>query len=90
MLTVKFQKTVHGKNKLFYSLIIISKKASPYSGKFIEKVGFYHPIPNKWKQKSVFINFDRLAFWLNRGLKINKSLFSLVKPLLIYNLKTNG
>lgn len=87
MLTVKFKKFIHGKNKLFYSIIIISKKASPYSGKFIEKIGFYQPIPNKWKHKSVFINFDRLSFWLHRGVKINRSLFLLIKPLLIYNLK---
>jgi ribosomal protein S16 len=47
MLTVKFHKYIHGKNKLFYSIIIISKKAAPYSGKFIEKIGFYHPVQNK-------------------------------------------
>lgn len=87
MLTVKFHKYIHGKNKLFYSIIIISKKAAPYSGKFIEKIGFYHPVQNKWNQKSIFINFDRLSFWLHRGVKINKSLFLLIKPLLILNLK---
>ena len=47
MLTVKFQKNTHGKNKLFYSIIITSKKAAPSSGKFIEEIGFYHPSPNK-------------------------------------------
>jgi ribosomal protein S16 len=47
MLTVKFHKSAHGKNKLFYSIIIITKKASPYSGKLNEEIGHYHPIKNK-------------------------------------------
>ena len=47
MLTVKFHKSTHGTDKLFYSIIIITKKASPYSGKLIEEIGYYHPIKNK-------------------------------------------
>jgi len=87
MLTVKFQKNTHGKNKLFYSIIITSKKAAPSSGKFIEEIGFYHPSPNKWKQKILVIDFDRLVFWLHRGLKINSSFYLVIKPLLSFNLK---
>ena len=87
MLTVKFHKSTHGTNKLFYSIIIITKKASPYSGKLIEEIGYYHPIKNKWNQKMVFINYDRLAFWLNRGVTVNKSLYLLIKSLLSLNLK---
>jgi hypothetical protein len=35
----------------------------------------------------IFINFDRLAFWLNRGLRVNRSLYLLIKSLLSFHLK---
>lgn len=87
MMTIKFQKALYTQNKFFYSIIIISDKKKPSSGGFIEKIGFFHPKPNEWKHKKIFINMDRLFFWLSRGVKMNKSLYVLIKPLLDLDLK---
>lgn len=88
MISIKLKKNIRGKNKIYYSIIVVSSKLPPSSGKFIEKIGFYNPLISKWSNKSVYINFDRLSFWLNRGVKMNKSIYILIKPLLIY-LKKN-
>jgi ribosomal protein S16 len=47
MMTLKLQKHRTGKRKYFYSVIIISTKSKPLSGKFVEKIGYYHPNPDQ-------------------------------------------
>lgn len=86
MITIKLQK--HSSNKkIFYSIIIISNTLKPSSGKFIEKIGYYNPSIDNWFNKSVYVDFNRLFFWIRRGVKINKSLYLLIKPILLHNLK---
>ena len=83
MIIVKFhQRSKSKNNKIHYSIVVISTKAKPGSGKLVEKIGHYHLTPNKWNQKSIYINSDRLFFWLKRGAKMNRSLYVLIKPLL--------
>lgn len=88
MISIKFKRQGQTKDKLFYSIIVISNKSTPNSGKFIEKLGHYKPSP-KWDQKILFVNFDRLCFWLNKGAKMSKSLYILIRPLVIYFKKKN-
>lgn len=40
---------------------------------FIEKLGFFNP---NCKERLLFINTNRLAFWLNKGVKLTGSLKS--------------
>jgi ribosomal protein S16 len=40
-------------------------------GYYIEKLGFYNP---NFKNKLLFLNTYRLAYWLNKGVLINKSI----------------
>lgn len=86
MISIKLQKHF-SKKKLFYNIIIISSTMKPSSGKFIEKIGFYNPLVDSWSHKSVFIDLNRLFFWIRRGVKIEKNLYLLIKPLLM-NLTT--
>ena len=47
MITIKFYK--HSKKKInnsIYSIVVISNKFKPSSGKMIEKIGYYHFVPN--------------------------------------------
>ncbi len=74
-------------NNLSYAVIVTSQTASPNSSKFLEKIGFYRPIPDKWSNKYFYIDTDRLAFWLSRGAKLNSSVFLLIKPLVLNTTK---
>ena len=81
MIEIKLQK--HSlKNTLTYSIIVCYSRR--FSGKkYIEKIGFYKPFINNFGNKYVFVNFNRLLFWILKGAKINIMVFSLIKPLLI-------
>lgn len=83
MITIKFAKHSKKSNKLHYSIVVISTQAKPKSGKLIEKIGHYQSTPNKWNHKTIFIDMNRLYFWLSRGVKMNKSLYVLIKPLFL-------
>jgi len=70
-------------DKLTYSIVVCSDKISPTSENFIEKIGHYKPILDKWSNKYIFVDLDRLFFWLNKGAKLNKGLYVLIRPLII-------
>jgi ribosomal protein S16 len=48
----------------------------------LEKIGSYRPIIDKWSNKYLILNVDRLQFWLKRGAKMNNVTFFLAKPLI--------
>jgi ribosomal protein S16 len=86
MLLVRLKK-ISTKNNLSYVIVVSSPKSSPTGSKFLEQIGFYKPLTNKWLNKYTFVDMDRLSFWLKRGAKINNSVYLLVKPLLLNSLK---
>lgn len=86
MILIRLKK-VSANNKLSYAIVATSTKAAATSNKFLEKLGFYKPLPDKWSNKYIFIDIDRLSFWLKRGAKINNSVFVLLKPLLLISLQ---
>ena len=46
MLSFKLHKHIFTKKKYFYTIVVISTSSVPFSGKFIEKVGYYNPLIN--------------------------------------------
>jgi len=66
-------------DKLKYTIVVTSSKFAPNSSQFIEKIGYYNPLVDKWSNKYIFVDFDRLKFWLERGAKVNISLFVLMR-----------
>jgi ribosomal protein S16 len=88
MIVIKFSRYIYKNNKSFYSIVVTSNFMSPKSGKFIEKLGYYDPNPNNWFQKSIYLDFNRLFYWLKKGVKLNKSLYLLIKPLLLLKFKS--
>lgn len=81
MITIRLKKIASKKN-LSYSIVVSSPQIAPTSSKFLEKIGYYKPIPDKWSNKYFFIDTDRLLFWLQRGACVNNSFFLVLKPLL--------
>jgi ribosomal protein S16 len=61
MMLICLQRKSSGTN-LTFNVIIKFKHNTPNSGKFLEKIGYYKPITDKWSNKYIFINFDRLKF----------------------------
>lgn len=84
MLIIRLKKIAF-KNNLSYSIVIISPTKSSKSNQFIEKLGHYRPLIDKWSNKYTFVDLNRVAFWLKRGARINKSVFFLIKALIIYS-----
>ena len=72
------------KNKLSYAIVVTSNKKAPSGSQFIEKIGYYKPLLDSWSNKYLFIDFDRLKFWVDRGARINANLFVLMRAWLIY------
>lgn len=46
-----------------YHIVVINKYRKN-RGCFVEKVGFYNPNRN---EKTLYINLERIGFWLNNG-----------------------
>jgi len=72
-------------DQLTYSIVVSSNQVSPKSGKFLEKIGYYKPLVDRWSNKYVFLDFDRLKFWVERGAKIHPSIYVLIRPVIAYN-----
>lgn len=73
------------KNNLSYNIVIIKPHKSAKSNNFLEKIGYYKPLIDRWSNKYTFIDRNRLTFWLNRGVCLDKSVFILIKSLLLYS-----
>ncbi len=78
MILIRFKRTSFN-DKLKYTIVVTSNKFAPNSSQFIEKIGYYNPLVDKWSNKYMFVDFDRLKFWLERGAKVNISLFVLMR-----------
>lgn len=86
MLTLKLQKrSSSSKKRLIYDIVVMSEFLKPNSGKFIEKIGYYMPLKNNWHNKSLYIDCNRLYFWISRGVVLDSNLYLIIKPLIIYN-----
>lgn len=46
MITIRLKKIASKKN-LSYSIVVSSPQIAPTSSKFLEKIGYYKPIPDK-------------------------------------------
>lgn len=85
MITIKLQRH-NSRKKQFYSIIVLDNTLKPSSGCFIEKIGHYDPVLDSWLTKTVHVDLNRLFFWIKRGVKVNKTLYILIKPLLFYKI----
>ncbi len=61
MLSIRFLR-IGKKHQPSYKIVVVDKKRSPKSGKFIEQLGFYNPIT---KEKAV--DKERVQHWLSQG-----------------------
>lgn len=72
------------RSKLSYSIVVTKSTSASGSNQFLEKIGHYSPIVDSWSNKYLYIDFDRFKFWVERGARVNMSLFVLLRGLLSY------
>lgn len=63
-------------NRPFYRLVLTDTR-SPRDGKYIEALGWYNPFEEE-QEKSIFLNTDRVQYWLNIGAQLSERAESLV------------
>ena len=80
MIQIRLKKISSQKDLIYY--IIVQRKHSTASRGFIEKIGSYKPHTDKWNNKYIFLNSDRLLYWIAKGANMNNRLFALLKPVL--------
>lgn len=61
MILIRLKRRSSG-NKLSYSIVVTSSQSASNSSQFLERIGYYKPIVDKWSNKYLFIDFDRLKF----------------------------
>ncbi|HPD64814.1 MAG TPA: 30S ribosomal protein S16 [Bacteroidia bacterium] len=69
-MAVKIRLQRKGRKKAPYYYVVVADSRSPRDGRFIEKIGFYNPLP---KLAEVSIDTDRAIYWLNQGAKATKT-----------------
>lgn len=62
------------KNRQTYRVVVADSR-SPRDGKYIEMLGWYDPM---LKENNVFVNPDRMSFWLNEGAEISARVENLI------------
>lgn len=67
-----------GKKKKPYYRIVVTDSRNPRDGKYIEAIGYYHPVEGEGVGK-LFIDLDKLDLWLKRGAQMSDTVEKLVK-----------
>ncbi|MDR3086630.1 MAG: 30S ribosomal protein S16 [Azoarcus sp.] len=65
------------KKRPFYNIVAADSR-NRRDGRFIERVGFYNPLPSGAAQ-SLSINSERLAYWEQNGARLSPTVARLVK-----------
>lgn len=64
---------MHGcKNRPFFHIVAIHAKRARNSGKYLEQLGTYDPMPNNHNEKLVSLNLERIRFWLGSGAQMSR------------------
>lgn len=63
--------------------IVVANSCSARDSKFIERIGFFDPIAFKKgsNHKSLYINMERLEYWLNQGAKSSRRVITLINKI---------
>lgn len=65
-MSVKIRLARHGRRKAPYYRMVVADSHYPRDGRFIEILGFYHPL-NKKAEDQIRIDEDKALKWLNNG-----------------------
>jgi small subunit ribosomal protein S16 len=63
-----------GKNKQPYYRIVVTDKRSPRNGKFIEVLGYYHPL-----QDNIKVSKEKVEEWIKKGAQLSERVKEIFK-----------
>ncbi len=69
----------YGRKKRPFYHITVSDSRRFRNSKFLEKIGFFNPFISIKEKNGIFINLDRLNYWINNGAKYSKKVKFLLK-----------
>jgi small subunit ribosomal protein S16 len=72
MLVIRFLR-VGKKNQPSFKIVVVDKRKSSKSGRFIEEVGFYNPLT-----KEKVLKGDRIKYWLSKGVQPSPTVHNLL------------
>lgn len=81
---VRIRLARHGRRHRPFFWIVVADSRAPRDGKFIEKLGYYDPIPEKIR---LHLDIERALYWLSKGAQPTESANSLLRKAGVYHLK---
>ena len=72
MLVIRFLR-VGKKNQPSFKIVVVDKRRSSKSGRFLEEVGFYNPLT-----KEKVLKADRIKYWLSKGVRPSPTVHNLL------------
>lgn len=77
-MAVKIRLRRVGKKKQPYYRIVVTDVRSPRDGRFIEAIGYYHPLVSDDNEK-IKLSKEKLDDWMKKGAKPTESVKKLIK-----------
>ncbi|MXP56629.1 30S ribosomal protein S16 [Pantoea sp. Mhis] len=76
MVTIRLAR--HGVKKRPFYQIIVTDNRNARNGGFIERVGFFNPIPSG-RDKNIRLELNRINYWISRGASMSNRVNNLIK-----------
>ncbi len=80
-MAVKIRLRRVGKKKQPYYRIVVIDIRNPRDGRFIETIGYYHPLAKNDNEK-IKISKEKLDEWLKKGAKPSETMKNLIKSII--------
>ncbi|KZC05669.1 PREDICTED: probable 28S ribosomal protein S16, mitochondrial [Dufourea novaeangliae] len=58
-------------NRPFFHIVVMNSKLNQHHAP-IEQLGTYDPMPNKYNEKLIALNFERIQYWLGSHANVSK------------------
>lgn len=64
-------------NRPFFQVVVMERRKAQYEP-VIEQVGTYDPMPNKFNQIMVSLNYERIRHWIGNGAHVSRPVLELL------------
>jgi small subunit ribosomal protein S16 len=75
-MAVKMRLRREGKKKQPFYRVVVADVRSPRDGRFIEDLGYYHPLRNP---SEISIDRERALYWLNNGVQPSQAVVNILR-----------
>lgn len=77
MVTIRLSRT-GAKKRPFYHIVVTDSR-NARDGRFIERLGYFNPVPGGGVQAPLLIDDERFQYWLSQGAQASERVASLYK-----------